>query len=230
MPRRRRRGYPVAVLIGLERNRATLWNIYSESIKPDTRISMETNPYNFYEAIIDRLRPNIKQGVKTILIAAPDEKNYEAFKEHIQRHQRWLIAGYELNRITLEYVEGSATHLETVVELIEAAGLRKKIQQASNTDIKRVMSVLEKRLGTPDGIDTLLFTLDEVEEAVYRGQVQPEYILITAEFQRSHGKRTQRLLQIAQNNGIKSMIVDNNSKMGSRLSQFGGLIAIMPRK
>ena len=230
MPRRRRRGYPVAVLIGLEKHRATFWSIYSESIKPDTAITRETTNYNFYEALIDRLRPGIKQGVKTVLIATPDEKNYQEFLEHIEKHQRWLIAGYELNRVTLEYVEGSADNLDAVVELIDAAGLRRKIQQASRDDIKRIMNVLERRLGTPEGIDTLLFALNEVEDAVYQGQLQPEYILITTAFHRSHSRRTQRLLQVAQNKGVKSMIVEAGSEMGNRLAQFGGLIVLLQQE
>ena len=94
---RRRRGYPVAVLIGLENDKASLWNIYSRSIKPDTSIKQEKNLYNYFEAIIDQLRGNVKQGVKTVLVASPDVKNYEAFYQHIEKHQRWLIAGYELN-------------------------------------------------------------------------------------------------------------------------------------
>ncbi len=230
MPIRRKRGYPVAVLIGLEPDKATLWSIYSESIKPDTSITRETRSYNFYEAIINHLRPSIKQGVKTVLIATQDEKNYQELHEHIEKHQRWLIAGYELNRVTLEYVEGSANNLDSVVELIEAAGLQKKIQQASNEDLKRIMNVLERRLGTPEGIDTLLFTLAEVEDIVYRDQLQPEYILITTGFRRSHGRRTHRLLQVAQNKGIKSITIEDNSKIGARVSQFGGLIALMPQE
>ncbi|RLI03459.1 hypothetical protein DRO31_01775, partial [Candidatus Bathyarchaeota archaeon] len=97
---RRRRGYPVAVLIGLEKDKASLWNIYSRSIKPDISIKQEKNQYNYFEAIINQLRPNVKQGVKTVLVASPDVKNYEEFYQHIEKHQRWLIAGYELNRVT----------------------------------------------------------------------------------------------------------------------------------
>ena len=193
-------------------------------------ITRETTSYNFYEALINRLRPSIKQGVKTVLIATPDEKNYQEFVEHIEKHQRWLIAGYELNRVTLEYVEGSANNLDAVIELIDAAGLRRKIQQSSRDDVKRIMSVLEKRLGTPEGIDTLLFALNEVEDIVYSGQLQPEYILITTEFQRSYSRRTQRLLQVAQNKGIKSMTIEAQSDMGKRLAQFGGLITLMKQE
>ena len=224
--RRRTRGYPVAVLIGLENNSASLWNIYSRSIKPDTTIQRENNRYNYYEAIIDRLRPNVKQGVKTVLVASPDAKTYDELYQHILKHQRWLIAGYELNRVTIEYVEGSATDIDAVVELIEKSGLQRTIQKASREDIKRVMNVLERRLGTPEGIDTLKFTLTEVEDEVYGDHGSAEYILMTTDFQYNHRRRAQRLLQIAQNKGVKSMIVEAETPMGSRLAQFGGLICL----
>jgi len=228
VPRRRIvRGHHIAVLIGLDKKRATLWNIYSQSIKPDIIIKVESTQYNFYESVINQLRPSIKQGVKTIIIASPNEKNYEAFYSHIDKHQRWLIGGYELNQVTLEYVKGSANDLDAVLELIEESSLQRTIREASKEDVNRVMRVLEKRLSTPRGIDTLLFTLNEIEEALEDEESNPEYVLLTNEFQRSHRRRTQRLLQIAQNKRIKSLIVDAGSSMGRRLTQFGGLICMM---
>ena len=225
--RRRPRGHHIAVLIGLENKKAAFWNIYSLSIKSDILIKLESTPYNFYEAVIDRLRPVIKQGVKTILIASPNEKDYESFYAHIDKPQRWLIGGYELNRVTLEYVKGSAKDLDTVLELVEETSLRRTIREASQADVNRVMRVLEKRLSTPKGIDTLLFTLDEVEKAVEEEEPNAEYVLLTNVFQRGQRRRTQRILQLAQNKRIKSMIVDARSPMGMRLTQFGGLIGMM---
>ena len=229
MPKRRlNRGYPLAVLIGLGKREASLWNIYSQSIKPDTAIKRESTEYNFYEAIINRIRPSVKQGVKTILVASRDVKDYQRFLTHLEKHQKWLVSGYELNRATLKYIEGSAETLEEVVSLVEEAGLKKTVLQASREDLKRVMSVLEKRLGTPEGIDSLLFSLDEIEEAVY-GDSQAEYLLLTVSFHRQHRRRCQRLLQIAENKGIKTMIVEDEPPMGSRLTQFGGLICMNNR-
>lgn len=227
MSRRRKvRGYPIAVLVGLSENRASIWNVYSQSIKPDLVIEKESSDYNFYEAIIDQLRPKVKQGVKTILTASTEEKNYEKFYEHIEKHQRWLVSGYELNRATIRFVEGSAMEIDSVIRLIENSGLQRTIRQASQEDIVRVMNVLEKRLGSAEGIDSLLFTLEEVEEAVYSDEPRIEYILVTTEFQNKRNRRTQRLLQIAQNKNIKTMTVETNTQMGARLTQFGGLISI----
>ena len=227
MPRRRKpRGYPVAVLIGLAVKNATIWDIYSQSIRPDTIIKSETSEYNFFESIINQLRPKMKHGIKTILVASTDEKEYEKFYDHINKHQHWLISGYELNTITIEYVEGSATKLDDVIELVMKSGLQRTIQQAFQEDSKRVFNVLEKRLGTSTGIDTLLFTLKKVEEAVYGEPPYPEYILLTSDFRRKHINRVQRLLQFAENKGIKSMIVKAETPTGKRLTQFGGLISL----
>ena len=214
------------MLIGLQRDKAAVWNVYSHSIKPDTTIKRESNEYNFYEEIINRLRPGIKQGVKTVIIASPDKKNYEAFYDHVEKHQRWLIGGYELNRVTLEYVEGSALDMDSVLELVEDSNLKKTVQKASREDIKRIMSVLERRIGTPDGIETLRFTFKETEDAIYSDDA-PEYVLMTTDFQRLHSRRTQRLLQIPQNKGIKTIIVEAHTEMGKRLTQFGGLICML---
>lgn len=204
-----------------------MWNIYSESTKPDIVIQLESTPYNFYEEVINQLRPSIKQGVKTIIIASTNEKNYDEFYSHIDKHQRWLIGGYELNQVTLEFVKGAANDLDTVLELIEESSLQRTIKEASKEDVNRVMRVLEKRLSTPKGIDTLLFTLNEIEEKLEDEESNPEYVLLTNEFQRGHRRRAQRLLQIAQNKRVKSLIVDAGSPMGLRLTQFGGLICMM---
>jgi stalled ribosome rescue protein Dom34 len=227
VPRSRRRGYPVAILIGLENHEARLWNIYSRSIKPDTVVHRENSDYNFYEAIIDAIRPNVKQGVKTVLIASQNQKTYETLIDHIEKHQRWLIAGYKLNRVTIEYITGSAIDIYAVNDLIEKSRLKRTIERASREDIKRVMSELEKRLSTPNGIDTLRFTLTEVENEIYGEEGAAEYVLITTDFQQTHGRRTQRLLQIAQNKEVKSMVVEAETPMGARLSQFGGLICLL---
>jgi stalled ribosome rescue protein Dom34 len=225
VPRRKRRGYPIAILIGLEKNVGTIWNIFSESIKLDNRISKETNNYNFFETIVDRLRPNVKKGIKTVLITSTDKKNFQEFLDHIKKHQKWLVSGYDLNQITIEYIEGSARDFDDVQILIEKSALKKTVKKASQAENNRVLKALEKRLGTPEGINSLIFSLKEVENGLYNDK-SIEIILMTTKFKDNHKRRTQRILQIAQNKGIKSMIIENNTPMEKRLTQFGGLIGI----
>jgi stalled ribosome rescue protein Dom34 len=229
--RKKPRGYPVAILIGLEKHKVNFWNIYSKSIRPDIEIEYEKDNYNYFESIIDNIRPKVKKGIKIIIIVSTEKKNYDLLYEHINRHQKWLIGGYELNRVTLDYLEGSAENIFEVNELIEKSILQKTIKKVYSQENQSVMKELDKRLGTSKGIDNFLFTLEEVENAVYRdnSEMRPEYILLTTDFQRRNRKRTQRLLQISQNKTIKTMVVENKSAMGSRLSQFGGLICMVHR-
>ena len=227
MPRRRRRrGYPVAMLIGLEGDRASTWDIYSESVKSGPRIQGE-DEYNFYESIIDALRPGIKEGVKSILIAAPHEKDYSAFMDHIRKHQGWLLGGWSLNTATFTRIQEPAMSARQVRELVGTRGFREKLAETSQGDIQQVMGVLEKRLNDPEGIETVLFTLKEVEEAVYGNGETPEYILVTELFLSRNRRRTTRLLQVAANRDVRTRIIGPDTPAGARIAQFGGLVCML---
>jgi len=223
--RGRRRGYPVAVLIGLDGKKAYTWNVFSESVRMGEIIEDESE-YGFYESIVDLLRPSMKQGLKTILVATPFEKEYKRFMEHIKKHQGWMLKGYSLNIVTFEYLSEEATELLAVQELVRRRDFRSKLTEVSSGDIKQVMNHLEKLLNDPKGIETLLFTLREVEDAVY-GDVSVEYILITESLNRRFGRRTNRLLQIAKNKNIKTRIIGRGSPAEARIVQLSGLVCIL---
>ena len=223
--RGRRRGYPVAVLIGLDGMKAYTWNVFSESVRMGEIIEDESE-YGFYESIVDLLRPSMKQGLKTILVATPFEKEYKRFMEHIKKHQGWMLKGYSLNIVTFEYLSEEATELLAVQELVRRRDFRSKLTEVSSGDIKQVMNHLEKLLNDPKGIETLLFTLREVEDAVY-GDVSVEYILITESLNRRFGRRTNRLLQIANNKNIKTRIIERGSPAEARIVQLSGLVCIL---
>ena len=223
--RGRRRGYPVAVLIGLEGLKVHFWNVFSQSVRKGQVLQGE-NEYNFYESIVDQLRPGFKQGLKTILVATPNEKEYKRFMEHIRKHQGWMLKGYSLNIVTFEYLAEEATELLAVQELVRKGDFRSKLAEVSSGDISQVMNHLEKLLNDPKGIETLLFTLREVENAVY-GDTPVEYILITEAMNRRFGRRTNRLLQIAQNKKIQTRIIARGNPAESRIVQLGGLVCIL---
>ena len=228
MPRRRRRrGYPQAILIGLEGSQATTWNIFSESVRPGDRIRGD-DKFRFYESIIDLLRPNLKQGTKSILVATDDEREYRRFLGHIEKHQSWLLKGWGLNTATFEHISEPAMDIEQVRRLVKAHGFREKLSEVTQGDIGQVMSVLEKRLNDPQGIETVLFSLNEVEDAVYRSEESPEYILVTELFRSRRRRRTDRLLQVAANKNVKTRIIETGTPAGTRLSQFGGLVCMLP--
>ena len=227
MPRRRRRrGYPTAVLIGLEGRKATLWNIYSESVQPGNSLK-GSDAYSFYESIVDLLRPSVKQGIKSILVAAPNDRDYRDFIGHLEKHQSWLLKGWSLNTVTFERIPMSAMSIEQIRGLVKSEGFKEKFSNAQEDDVKRVMGTLEKLVNDPEGIERILFTIQEIENAVYGGDPKPEYILVTERFRAMHARRINRLFQLASNKAIKTKVVKDKTPAGGRISQFGGLVCIM---
>lgn len=224
MPRHRRRGYPTAVMIGIQHNEAAIWNIYSESVKPEQRIS-EESPYELHESIVDALRPKIKQGVKTMLIASTEEKDYIGFMEHVKRHHSWLLKGWELNKATFEYIPMASMDDRQVRDIIKTNNFKEKLSVASSKDLMNVMKLLEEYLNDPEKIDMLLFSLDEIEAHIYGGG-DAEFLLVTDLFQERHKRRTHRLLQISTNKKIQTKIIPAETVAGARLTQFGGLLCL----
>ena len=228
MPRRRRRGYPQAILIGLEENKATTWNIYSESIRLGRKIE-GIRGYSFYESLIDALRPALKEGIKSILIATTDDKEYEGFMNHVKRHQRWLLNGWSLNTVTFEHIKSPAMNITQVRELVSRPGFNKRINDTFSEGIQQVMNLLDKKLNDPKGIETLYFSLKEVEQVIDDEKLVVEYILLTEHFRDKHRRRSQRLLQLAKNRNIKTRIIQDKTAAGTRITQLGGLVC-MTRK
>ena len=97
---RTKRGHPVALLIGLHEDNAVFWRIFSKIVKPDIIIKrgrkrkFQNNKqiYNFHEEIVEKLRPIIKEGLKSVLLASPPKKEYSTeFLNHVQKHHKWLL-------------------------------------------------------------------------------------------------------------------------------------------
>jgi stalled ribosome rescue protein Dom34 len=212
--------------VGLRGSQAATWSVYSESTKPGKTIRGEGG-YNFFESIVDALRPGLKQGIKSVLVAAPDEKDYQAFMSHIRKHQGWLLKGWGLNTATFEHIREPAMDADQVRDLFRSKGFRARLVESTHVDMRQVMGVLERRLKDPGGIETLLFTLGKVEDAIYRDGRSPEYILITELFMSRNRRRVNRLLQVATNKGVKARVVETDAAAGMRIAQFGGLVCML---
>ncbi|MBN2335579.1 hypothetical protein JXL21_08460 [Candidatus Bathyarchaeota archaeon] len=225
MSRRRRRGYPLAVMIGIKGRVAVVWDIYSESAKKRQSIHGEDD-YGFHESLVDAIRPGVKQGIKSVVVASADEGDYRTFMRHVEKHQSWLLKGWELNTATFKHVALDAMDEGQVKTVVRTRGFMDGLSEASHGDEQHVMDVLEKRLSTSEGIETLLYSLDEVEEALY-GDGSLDYILVTEDFVSRHRRRTQKILQIAANKGVKTKVIGSKSKHCGRIAQFGGLICIV---
>jgi len=212
-------------MIGIRGLEAMTWEVYSESVKRGQKID-EASPYRLYESIVDAIRPKIKQGVKTILVASTDEKDYASFMSHVERHQSWLLKGWELNKATFEHVPMAAMDERQVREIVKTNGFKKRLSEASSVDLRHVMEILEERLNDPDGIDTLLFSLDEIESHIYGGG-EADCVLVTDQFHERHRRRIHRLLQVVANRSTQTSIAPTDTAAGARLTQFGGIVCLI---
>ncbi|XHH09581.1 MAG: hypothetical protein ACFCUE_02845 [Candidatus Bathyarchaeia archaeon] len=235
-PKPYRRGYPVAVLVGIENTNAAIWKIYSNVAKPEDTIRLEGNRsdtkalYSFHEAIVNALRPTLKEGVKSIIVASPQKTNYnQDFVNHVKGHHQWLFSG--ANKATFKQITGSAVTHAQVSSLTSSGEFKQSISESALEETENLRELLEKRLNLGDNL--VLFSLEEAEGAVYSpdvpGKPKPEYLLLTDNYlagERRKG-RLNRLMQIAQNKKIKTRIVNGESPAGARLNQLGGLVCLL---
>jgi stalled ribosome rescue protein Dom34 len=233
--KRYKRGYPIAVLVGLEENRAELWQIYSQVAKHQLTLSMNLNrkdlkaTYNFHESIIDALRATLKEGIKSIIVAAPSRTNYaQDFLNHVKAHHSWLLHG--TNKASFSQTVGSASTPSQVASLTKTPQFKRLIQETADKETENLLEILEKRLNITDNL--VFFSLQEAEKLILKkqfpSQPQPEYLLLTNDYlSNSRQKnRLHRLMQIAQNKKIKTRVIDAESSSGKRLTQLGGIVCL----
>jgi stalled ribosome rescue protein Dom34 len=234
-PKSYRRGYPVAILIGIEVEHAAIWQIFSNVAKLQQTIRFNGDRkdqkaiYNFHEAIINALRPTLKEGVRSIIIASAPRTNYATdLQSHINSHHAWLVAG--TNRASISSIVGSASSPTQVAALTQKSEFKGLIQENAAQETENLLEILEKRLSKADNL--VLFSLEEAESLILSSQdlgiPQPEYLLLTDSYlakSRQRG-RLNRLMQIAQNKKVKTRVIDVESTAGARLTQLGGIICL----
>ena len=234
-PKPYRRGYPVAALIGVEQDHAALWQIFSQIAKHQENIALNGDrkdpkaTYNFHEAIVNALRPTLKQGVKSIIIASPAKNNYgQELLNHIKAHQSWLFQG--ANKATFSQITGSASTLSQVAALTKTDTFKQLISQTTAQETENLLDLLEKKLSQTDNL--VHFSLEEAESLILsqqtEGKPRPEYLLLTEEYLAGSRQknRLHRLIQIAQNRGVKTRVIAADSSAGRRLKQFGGIVCL----
>ena len=235
-PRRRyKRGYPVAILLGLEENTATLWKIFSNVAKQEKTLHInKTNPkalYNFHETIVNAIRPTLKEGVRSIIVASPPRTNHnQEFINHVYQHHRWLTQG--ANKAAFSKITGPATSAPQVSELTRSPAFRQIIGETTVEETENLIEILEKRLNNPDNSNLVLFSLEEAEKLILKrhkpGSPKPEYLLLTDKYLADNREKSRlhRLMQIANNKHVKTRIINAESPAGARLTQLGGLICL----
>ena len=235
--RKYKRGYPVAVLIGLDENAAYLWQVFSKVAKPLTTVRLDGNRnetkaiYNFHESIINALRPTLKEGVRSIIVASQPRATYtQEFITHISKHHTWLTQG--ANKIAIAEITGSAETPSQVAQLANSSTFRELVRETISEETDSLLDLLEKRLNTSDRENEVLFSLKEAEDLIlYSPKTsirKAEYVILTdAYLAGSRQKnRLHRLLQIAANKGVKTRVVESESPAGQRIAQFGGFVCL----
>lgn len=243
MAKRRRRysrGYPLAVLVGLEDKRAVLWRVFSEVVKLDGTVERggteRAGSYAFHESIVNALRPTIKEGVKSVVIAAPPRTDYaQNLLDHIRRHHAWLVQE-GANAATLGELTGFAGQPHEVHELVRTKEFRDVIGETTSRGAENIAAALEKSLASDSSSTVVSYSLEEIEDLIYGRQGQstlkPEHVVLTNKYlaDTKNRGRILRLLQISKNKGIKTTIVNAETRAGLRLSQLGGLVCFAKPK
>ncbi len=232
-----KRGYPVAILLGLEEDKAVLWKVFSKVVKPETTLSISgtrNNPkalYNFHEAIINGLRPTLKAGVKTVILASPARTNHaQEFINHVREHHKWLIQGP--NKAAFSKITGAASTLSQVAALTRTPAFRQLIRETTAEETENLIEILEKRLNASDKNSPVLFSLEEAENLILKrqkpGRPKPEYLMLTDKYlaDTREKNRLNRLMQIAKNKHVKTRVINAESPAGKRLTQLGGIVCL----
>jgi len=239
MPKAYRRGYPVAVLLGIDIDRAVLWQVFSQVAKCQQSLPLNGNRsdtkavYNFHESIINALRPTLKEGVRSVIIASPTKTSYaQEFVNHIKAHHTWLLQG--ANKAAFSTITGSASTPQQVAALTKTTTFKELISETTAQETENLLEILEKRLNAADNL--VLFSLQEAENFILytqaEGKPKPEYLMLTDEYlSKSRQKyRVQRLMQVAANKGVKTRVISAESTAGKRLTQLGGIVCLAKRE
>jgi stalled ribosome rescue protein Dom34 len=235
-PKSYRRGYAVAILIGVEADHASIWQIFSQVAKPQQTIPLNGERrdqkalYNFNEAIVNALRPRLKEGVRSIIIASPPRTSFgQELQSHITAHHTWLTGG--ANKATISLIVGSASTPPQVAALTQKPNFKELIAQNAAQETENLLELLERRLN-----DNLVsFSMVEAENLILSqqppGKPQPDYLLLTNEYLAASRQknRVHRLMQIAQNRQVKTRVIDAESAAGARLTQLGGIVCLARR-
>ena len=227
----------MAILGGLEEDRAVLWKLFSNVVKPEKTVWLDGTRndskavYNFHESIVNALRPTLKEGVRSVILVSPAGTNYaQRFIDHIHGHHAWLVQGP--NKATFSQITGSAGTLPEVAALTRTPTFRPLICETTSEETEDLIDMLEKHLNSSNQDKVALYSLMEIEDLILglqkASRLTAEYLMLTDEyFSNSHEKnRIHRLMQIATNRNVKTRIVDAGSTAGLRLNQLGGMVCL----
>lgn len=232
-----KRGYPVAILVGFEESYVILWNVFSRVVKQLSKLTLEGKRtdekvlYNFHQSIVNALKPVIKEGIKSIVVTAPQKTTYTSeFIAHVRKHHAYLFKNKSPNRVNLAELDSSANTPAAVAELVKSKKFVDILRKITSEEADHFVDILEKCLYANENSALVLYTLKEIEKRIFAKDCDfefgTEYLLLTDKYlaENKSKNRIHRLMQIANNKKVKIRIVDTESSAGNRINQFGGII------
>ena len=234
--KKHKRGYPVALLIGLENNRATIWNIFSHIAKFDQKMAkdetgnLSKDKYNFFESIIRALRPALTTGVRSIILATQERNLGKDFINHIKDHHKWLTKGP--SKTTIGEIIGSAINQKDATDLLKTPIFKKLIEETISEETEKLVEILNRQLYSSKSMNHILFSIEEIEPLILnsrkKGAQKAEYLFISDDYLANNQKKSRlnRIMQIAENENVKTRIMKADTPAGARIAQLGGIVCI----
>ena len=225
MPRRGRRGYPAAILIGLDNKTANIWLVYSESIKQGNTIQKAVDDKTgskHNEEIVEAIRALLPDGFNQLIIASIEKYTRKSgLIEYINRSHVWLT-----KRLTVKELDKKAVMRGDVIQLIKMNLIQESVSEAAGEANEKIMERLEKALNT----GAVLFTIQELSDALNREE-SPEFILVSEKYDVTwrRNRKYQRLVQLAKNMRATFTIVKHDALAYARLEQLGGFVCVIRR-
>ena len=214
-----------------------MWRVFSNVVKPEKTLFLEGTRndskavYNFHESIIDALRPTLKEGVRSIIVASPMRTNHSRkFIDHIHMHHKWLVQG--TNKAIFSEATGSAGTLTEVAAMTRTPVFHRLIKEATSEETESLIDILEKHLNASNQETLVLYSLEETGDLIFGpwkpGRPKPKYLMLTDKYlsDSCEKNRIHRLMQIAKNRNVKTRIVEAESTAGLRLTQLGGMVCL----
>lgn len=243
MKKKLKRGFLLALLVGFNEKGIHLWKVYSQSLKDYKTIKFtctwkfldDKQRYNILEELVNIIRLVIREGLKSILLASSQKKNYSTiFLDHINKHHPWLVRSNRDNQVSFGEIVGTATTLESAKSLISHEKSLQVIYKTKSDEINLLVKQLEKVINIGDPKKLLLYSLEEIEPYIYEGGSKDksvaeklDFLIVTENFINNHENknRIHRLIQIATNKGIITKIISIENPAADRFNQFGGILA-----
>ncbi len=240
MKRRRgyKRGYPVALLVGFKSDHAVLWQIFSHVVKLYLTLNLVGDRtdirvlYNFHESVIEALRPLLKEGVRSVVVAAPMKTTYASdFLNHVRKHHKYLIQSKSPNGATFAQLVSSADNPNEVAEILKTKEFRRLIAETTSEEADTIVNALERNIYKAKSDAGVLFSIKEIEDYLYDRERSLEdfgtgYLILTDKYlaESEDKSRVHTLLQISRNKKVKTRIISSETPAGKRISQLGGIV------